>query len=153
MNLTGTITGAAVTGLTSPTMTLVADSAPAPNGKQGVVTTLGGTQTGATVHSTASPYFVAAFKPQQLKRLGAIDPSTGQLRQFPKNTFSHVFGKGCLPLAGQPVQTTIIRVQIDVPAGADLADVVQLRTLVSFMGGYFWAKGDEVMDQIVRNLI
>lgn len=147
------ITGAAVTGLTSPTFTIVADAAPAPNGKQWLVTTLGGTQTGVTAHSTASPFFLAIYKPLKLKRLGAIVPATGQAAAFPRNSFTSVFGKGMLPLAGQPIQTAIVRLSFDIPAGADLADPTSIKSLISMVAGYLWANGDGFADQMLRDLI
>ena len=57
ISLTSPITGAAVTGLTSPTYTVAVDTPPNTWSKQWAVTALGGTQTGVDTSSSASRPF------------------------------------------------------------------------------------------------
>lgn len=54
ISLTTPVTGAAQTGLTSPTYTHVVDTPPNAYTKQYAVTALGGTQTGVDVHGRRS---------------------------------------------------------------------------------------------------
>jgi hypothetical protein len=67
---TSPVTGAAQTGLTSPTYTLSTDVAPSINGKQHAITALGGTQTGVNSHSVAAPFTCTFVRPQPLNLWG-----------------------------------------------------------------------------------
>lgn len=125
------ITGSTQTGLTSPTYTIAADSAPDTNGKQYYVSALGGTQTGVLAHSVAAPFTLAMFRPKALKSLAPVNPVTGTLRSVPMNTYKVNTRKGLLPLAGQSYKTGLITTQLDIPAGADLADPLSVRAMIS----------------------
>lgn len=131
VTFTSPITGAAQTGLTSPTYTHVADIAPDSNGRQVAVTALGGTQTGVTAHSVAAPFTLTVVRPKVTKQLGKANPVTGVIANVPKNTYKFITRKGVLPLAGQPYQVMNITTTIDVPAGADLADAANIRAALS----------------------
>lgn len=132
---TSPITGAAQTGLTSPTYTITADTAPDNNGKQYAVTALGGTQTGVVAHSVASPFTHTFKRPKVLKTLGMPNPNTGMIRDVPRNNYELLTRKGVIPAAGQPAQVMIIRTIIEVPAGADSYDAVSVRAAQSSHNG------------------
>lgn len=125
------VTGAAQTGLTSPTYTLGADIPPAQNAKQYVVTALGGTQTGVQPHAVSAPFSIAMFRPQNPQVLQPVDPVTGVLRRVPTNTYKVITRKGVLPLAGQSARNMVITTMIDVPAGSDTADPNSVRAALS----------------------
>lgn len=131
VSLTSPVTGSAQTGLTSPTYTLSVDTAPDSNGKQWAVTALGGTQTGVSAHSVASPFTVTFWRPKVLRSLGNPNPVTGVIANVPKNTYKLITRKGVTPLAGQPTQVMVITTTVDVPAGADLADSEDIRAALS----------------------
>jgi hypothetical protein len=128
------VTGASVTGLTSPTYTIASDTAPDTNAKQVVVTALGGTQTGVTLHSISSAFTIAFWRPKVFKLLGMPD-ANGLIRDVQRNVFKLITRKGVTPLAGQPVQTMIITTVCEVPAGADLNDAANVRAALSAHGG------------------
>lgn len=128
---TSPVTGAAQTGLTTPTYTLSVDTAPDSNGKQYAVTALGGTQTGAIAHSVAAPFTTTFFRPKVLKTLSPVDPVTGVLKAVPRNTYKLISRKGVLPLAGQAYQTMQVWTVIEVPAGADTVDAANVRAALS----------------------
>jgi hypothetical protein len=130
-SLTSPITGGAQTGFTSPTYTHVADTAPDVNGRQVAVTALGGTQAGVTVHSVASPFKVTIVRPKTFKSLSPVVPGTGLLPSVPKNSWKIIVRKGVIPLTGQPAAVLLIKVEIDVPAGADTADAPNIRAALS----------------------
>jgi hypothetical protein len=130
-SLTSPITGGAQTGFTSPTYTHVADVAPDVNGRQVAVTALGGTQVGATVHTVASPFTVTIVRPKSFKTLSPVVPNTGLLPSVPKNSWKIIVRKGVTPLAGQPASVMLIKIEIDVPAGADTADAPNIRAALS----------------------
>jgi hypothetical protein len=132
ISVTSPITGAAQTGFTSPTYTVVADTAPAGNpGKQSAVTALGGTQAGVTVHSVASPFTINFTRPSTLRVLGSPNPVTGVISVVPSNTYKCITRKGVTPLAGQPMKVMNITTQVDVPAGADTSDAPNVRAAFS----------------------
>lgn len=131
VTLTSPITGSAQTGLTSPTYTLATDVAPDVNGKQYAVTALGGTQTGVQPHSVASPFTITFWRAKILRVLGNPNPVTGVVSNVPVNTYKLITRKGVIPLVGQPTRVMIVTTQIDVPAGADLADSEDIRAALS----------------------
>lgn len=133
----GAVTGATVSGLTSPTYTVSQDTVTPPNMKQYVVTNLGGTQTDVSVHSVASPFLVSMSKPVVFKPLSMVNPVTGRLTAVPRNHWKMIFLKGATPLAGQATVPILARVEFAVPAGVDSADPNEIRALLSFMGGIF----------------
>lgn len=128
---TSPVTGAAQTGLTTPTYTITADTAPDNNGKQHAVTALGGTQTGVDVSSVSRPFTVTFVKPKTLRVLGSANPVTGIISNVPRNTYKLITRKGVLPLTGQPSATMLITTIIEVPAGSDTADAANVRAALS----------------------
>lgn len=131
ISFTSPITGSAQTGFTSPTYTLVVDNAPSLYGKQWYVSVLGGTQTGASVHSIGSPFTISTFRPANLQQLPSANPITGVISSFPKNVYKVVTRKGALPAANQPVQNIIIRTEVSVPAGVDTYSPSEIRAALS----------------------
>lgn len=139
------VTGAAVSGLTSPTYTIGSDQGPTPAAKQYAVTGLGGTQAGVTAHSLSSPFTLTMFRPANIKVLGQPGPN-GQVRAFPKNVFEVLTRKGVSVLANQPVQTAFIRSSFSFPAGADSYDAVNLKAAISAHIGLIWQIAQGITD-------
>lgn len=136
VSLTSPVTGAAVTGFTSPTYTLTSDSAPNAYSKQWAVTALGGTQPGSVdTHSISNPWTVTVERPANFRGVGTPNPVTGTLGVQPRNVFKIRFRKGMLPLSGQADQTSNVELRIPVVAGADSADPENIRALFSLIGG------------------
>lgn len=132
ISLSTPVTGTAQTGLTSPTYTVTVDgSPPLVTMKQWAVTALGGTQSGVTAHSIASPFTISFNRPSNYKVLGLVNPTTGQLRSVPRNEFTVITRKGVLPLAGQAAVPAMVKTTIVVPAGSDLADPNSIRAMLS----------------------
>jgi hypothetical protein len=134
-SLSTPVTGAAQTGFTSPTYTIVSDQAPDVNAKQYAVTALGGTQAGVTVHSVSSPFTTNMWRPKVFQNLGKPNPTTGLISKVPRNTYKLITRKGVLPLAGQPFQNLVITTIIEVPSGSDTADAANIRAALSLHGG------------------
>jgi len=135
LDLSSPVTGAAQTGLTSPTYTLTVDSPPAFNGKQDYVSALGGTQTGARIHTVSSPFTISRFRPAVLKTLPAANPVTGVIRNIPNNVYKIITRVGLIPAANQPAIAVPITTTIPVPAGAETYDSVQLLAALSLHFG------------------
>lgn len=129
--LTSPITGAAQTGLTSPTFTHVVDTAPDLNGKQVAVTALGGTQTGVSTHSVAAPFTINVTRPKSFRVLGKANPVTGLVKDVPMNQYTIIVRKGVLPLAGQPYAIAMVKIAVQIPAGSDVTSPAELRAMLS----------------------
>jgi hypothetical protein len=142
------VTGAAITGLTSPTHTLTADTPPESNGKQYLVTTLGGTQTNARVHTLSDPFSISVFKPKVLKTLPPKNNS-GLYPSVPMNSYSTIIRKGVYIDASSNIRQMTIRVTADVPAGADASDGVNIKSALSLLGGVYWAEGNDFADLLI----
>jgi len=147
------VTGTAQTGLTSPTYTIASDLAPDTNGKQYAVTALGGTQTGVIAHQSSSPFFVNMTRPKQMKTLSVVNPTTGQLKNVPTNTFKIITQKGAIPLAGQTPSKVNVTTTVSVPAGADSADSNSVRAALSFHFGVLSSSSAAIGDTIVSGLL
>jgi len=132
---TSPVTGAAQTGFTSPTYTLTADIAPAPNGKQYAVTAVGGTQVGVTTHSVSVPFTLTWWRQLLLKTLPSANPLTGVIKNIPMNTTKFVVRKGLIPAVNQNPIIGSVTVQVSVPAGAETYDSANMRALLSLAIG------------------
>jgi hypothetical protein len=132
MTVPGTINGTAQNGgFTTPSWTSVASSTTFPNGKGYVVTAKAGTQPGSVdVHSASRPFSLLASRPANIRGLPALNAS-GVLPNVPVNTYGLNTRKGVTPLAGQASVNASMKTQINVPAGADLADIANLRAMIS----------------------
>lgn len=139
--MTGAVTGAPVSGLTTPTYTLTADSAVDQSARQSVVTALGGTQTGVNLHSVSSPFTVTVTRPRGLRTLGKPNLN-GLISNVGVNTYRRIIRKGVVPFAGQPPRIAVSRNEYEVPAGSELADVVNLKAMISFAGGFDYTNAD-----------
>jgi hypothetical protein len=147
------ITGTAQTGLTSPTYTVVTDTSPEATGKQVYVSALGGTQSGVLAHSVAAPFTLSMFRPKVLKTLTPVNPVTGVLRNVPMNTYKVITRKGVLPLAGQSYKNALIKTELDIPAGSDLADPLSLRAAISAHIGLLSQISSAIGDTVVTGTV
>lgn len=154
INITSPVTGTAQTGLTSPTYTVTPDVAPPGNpGEQVAVTALGGTQTGVTAHSIASPFTTNITRPANPRTLGFPNPVTGVVTNIPMNTFKVITRKGVIPLAGQPAKTMIVTTTIECPAGADLADNLSIRACLSMHFGVIVQQSAGIGDLVINAVL
>lgn len=147
------VTGAAVTGLTTPTYTIASMQAPSVNGKQYSITALGGTQTGVDVNAVSKPFTTSFFVPQTLRVLPQANPVTGVIRSVPLNTYKLITRKGVQPAANQPAMTAKVVTTIEVPAGADTYEPEDLRAMLSLHFGVGWAQASGIADSIVSGTI
>jgi hypothetical protein len=150
---TSPITGSAQTGLTAPTYTILADNAPDSNGKQFYVSALGGTQTGVTTHSVASPFTLSMFRPKVLKTLAPVNAVTGVLRSVGVNSYKVITRKGAIVLAGQAFRTANVTTEINAPAGSDLADPIELRAMLSCHIGLLTQLSNELGNSVTTGTI
>ena len=151
ISLTSPVTGGPQTGLTSPTYTVVSDSAEA-SGKQYAVTAMGGTQTGVTAHSVGSPFTISFWRPKVSRMMGRIN-ANGILTANPKNRYAVIVRKGVTPLAGQAVELMVVSVTIDCPAGAETYDPANVRACLSLAAGSLWQQSAGEGDLVVNGVL
>jgi hypothetical protein len=144
------VTGGPQTGLTSPTYTLVADTAPAAHGKQYYVSALGGTQTGVEVNSLSNPFTTTFFKVAAPKALPPVNASGG-LSSVPKNVFKWNVRKGLEVVSGQPRQVGLFELSMSLPAGADIQDPESVRAALSLLFGIAWAESSNIGTTLITN--
>lgn len=147
------LTGAAVTGFTSPTYTLATDVAPNINGKQYAVSALGGTQTGVETNTVSKPFSISFFRPQVLRVLPQANPVTGVIKNVPMNTYKLITRKGVLPAATQNAITARITTVIEVPAGSDTYEPEDLKAMISAHFGVGWAQASGIADTVTTGII
>ncbi len=147
------VTGAAVTGLTSPTYTLTADTAPASNAKQYYVSALGGTQTGVTTHSVGSPFVISMWRPVSLQIAAFFSSIAGFKAKNPTNRYKINILKGVTPATGAPAQNVLVRMEIDVPAGSETVDVVNIKAALSLLGGVLFANGTGIAETLATGTL
>jgi len=147
------ITGAAVTGLTTPTYTILTDVAPNINGKQFAISALGGTQTGVDVNSVSKPFSISFFRPAQLRTLPQANPVTGVIKNVPVNTYKLITRKGAQPAANQSLLVAKITTIIEVPAGTDTYEPEELRAMISAHFGVGWAQASGISDTVLSGVL
>ena len=147
------ITGATVTGLTTPTYTHVADVAPNINGKQYAVTALGGTQTGVDINTVSKPFTITFFRPPQLRTLPQANPVTGVIKNVPVNTWKLVTRKGAVPAVNQVSQVARVTTIFEIPAGTDTYEPEELNALISAHAGVLWAQADGIATSVRTGVI
>lgn len=153
ITIPGSITGSAQTGFTTPGYTTTADTAPDMASKQVAVTAITGTQAGVDAHSVARPFSCTVSRPKSFAVLGKPNPTTGLITSVPRNTYKVLTRKGVTPLAGQPSVTALIRSEIEVPAGADIADASNLRAMISAHIGLLSAVSAGLGDTTVNGVL
>jgi hypothetical protein len=145
---TSPVTGAAVTGLTSPTYTLTSDVSPVPNGKQYVVSALGGTQSDAVAHSASSPFTVSFVKPLVVKMFDFLRNT----RSNQTNTYKLLVRKGVRTAQeGSTYRDSVARIEIAVivPVGADALSQADLKAMLSCAGGVLHDQAGEIYDSVI----
>ncbi len=147
------VTGAAVSGLTSPTYTIAADTAPSINGKQYAVTALGGTQTGVDVNTVSKPFSISFFRPASLRALPQANPVTGIVKNVPMNTYKLITRKGVAPAANQSIMTARITTVIEVPAGSDTYEPEDIRAMISAHFGVGSAQADGISQTVLTGVL
>lgn len=152
-NPSSPVSGAAVSGFTSPTYTLSTDTAPSPNGKQYAVTALGGTQANVDTHSVSKPFTLTFFRPANLRTLPQANPVTGVIKSIPVNQYKLITRKGVVPAANQNPMVGRITTIIEIPAGSESYEVEDVKALISAHFGAGYANASGIADTVINGLL
>lgn len=145
-------TGAAQTGFTSPTYTMVADTATEPNARQWVVSAYGGTQTGARAHTAGDP-FTVLIRRTPYKALPPKNPVNGSYGNVPLNRIEILQRKGVYIDSANTVRVMNLRLIAEIPAGAELNDPVNIRAAVSNLLGLMSEEASDYGDTLITAVI
>jgi hypothetical protein len=151
--LTTPVTGGPQTGFTSPTYTVAVDTAPGTNGKQWAVTGVGGAGNTPRLHSGSDPFTITFERPTTVRLAPIANPVTGVVGNVPRNDYKCRVRKGVIPLVGQNPQTMLCTYVQSVPAGADLANPVDVRAGTSLMFGGLWQQSAGFGDMVINAII
>jgi len=150
---TSPVTGAAVTGLTSPTYTLTADTPPNSNSKQYAVSALGGTQTGVDVNTVSKPFTLTMFRPPVLRPLPQANVTTGVIPAIPLNTYKIAVRKGSVPAANQVPQLMRAYAVVEMPAGCDSYETEEAKAMWSCFVGSLNQNSDAIFSVFVTGTL
>lgn len=146
------ITGAAQTGFTSPTYTMVVDFPPDANSKQWAVSALGGTQAGVRSHVDGDP-FTALIRKERYKALPAKNPVNGSYGNVPMNRTELLFRKGVYIDSSNTIRVANLRIIAELPAGSQATDAANLRGLVSFAFGVLSEESADYGDTLITGVV
>lgn len=139
---TSPITGSTVTGLTTPTYTIIEDSQPNLVSRQWYVSALGGTQTGVSINSVEKPFTISFFRPEAL----AVPPGVGTgglLGKIGRNAWKIVVRKGGVPDVGSSFipyyKPEFVRLEINL---SSLSNAAERKALWSAFVGFVWGNSD-----------
>lgn len=152
VSLTTPVTGSAQTGLTSPTYTITSDTAPSALGRQWAVTALGGTQTNVRTHSASDPFTVTIERPATFRAVPSVVAGSS-LPQVPRNKYVLRVRKGVVPVVGQAAQPALFELVMNIPAGSDTSDSVNLRAALSLLFGAATQASAGIGDTIVTGIL
>jgi len=132
VTLTSPITGAAQTGQTSPSATIVADRAPdASNGYQVAVTAMAGNGSNRA-NSASDPFTITVTRPRQVATLIGIPVTVaGLYGKVGENVYRILTRKGVNIAANNLPRLMTIETIIRTPAGADSYDSINIRAALS----------------------
>lgn len=135
VSISGTITGGAQTGFTTPGYTVTQDNAVDGNVKRWVVTALTGTQASVRTHTVSDEFSFTVVKPRVMKMIQAFSSLLPNQFKPNFNRYWLIFRKGGIPASGLVSVPQVIRCPIDIAAGVDSYDAAQVRALTSFFVG------------------
>jgi len=155
ITVTSPITGAPMSGLTSPTFTMSVDQAPTPYGKQWAATALGGTQTGVLAHSIFLPFTVNFVRPVAYKAI--VNPGAVVVeRAAQKNQWKIITRKGVF-ISGTNISNAFVGIAISdesvsIPVGGETNDPLSVKSFLSMKFGLMWTNGTQFADAITTGI-
>lgn len=135
LDITTAVTGVVIGGFTAPTYTLTQAVSPYINGRKSVVSAIGGTQTGVRTHAPSDPFTILATTPIQPAPYPKLS-SNGTLGKVGRNKYTAAFQKGVIPLVGQSPQLADMRIESNIPSGAEVNDAANIAAMYSLSAAW-----------------
>lgn len=154
ITITGSITGGAQTGFTTPTYTAAADQAIDLRSKQSVITAVGGTQVGVVAHSLNAPFTITVRRANVFKTLSKafLNGVTGQYSRVPYNDFLLLVRKAAQVASGQ-WHVNDFRLTAHVAAGSETFDLPNVQAGLSCIVGLAWAESAGIGDTLNNGVL
>lgn len=151
MSYSTPITGAAVTGLTSPTYTLVLDGGGEQNQLAYIISALGGTQTNVQTHNVLTPFQLIETRPKVVRSAVNI-PATaiGLQTQVPVNEHRLMTRKGVAVNGSGAYARAFIETRFVVPGPAVYYDLSNLKAMLSCHVGALVQDPDKIINMITN---
>lgn len=146
------ITGAAQTGFTSPTYTMVADLAPDSASRQWIISAVGGTQTDVRPHVAGDP-FTATVRRGIYRALPPQNPVNGSYGNVPMNKIEILVRKGLKIDTSGTIRVGNLRIVAELPAGSNTSDAPNIRALASFTLGLLAEEAADYGDTLVTGVV
>jgi hypothetical protein len=147
------ITGATIAAFTTPGYNVTADTPPDAFSKQWAILSTSGTQTGVDAHSGSKPFTITFSKVANFKYAPKVNANGFLNGATPRNVFRALCRKGMSPVAGQPANVGLMRVEFDLPAGADTAEPEEIKALISAMVGALSQVSSGLADTLITNVL
>lgn len=143
MEISSPVTGAAVTGLTSPAFTLVGVNSDYRTRKY-YVSQLGGTQPGVVPHNIAKPFTIEVQRPATIKYPSAsVLDTVGNISTVPKNRFDVKTEKGIDVNAAGGVGVSYAGAYASIPVNGTVQDLMSIKSQLSLTVGTLVAEIDD----------
>jgi hypothetical protein len=149
MDFSSPVTGTSLSGLTTPTYTIVPDTAPGLNGKQWAVSALGGTQTGVAPNSVGAPFTATYSRPTSFRTASdGVLSAQGIIADCPTNRFKRIVRKAVNVNDEGGSAIMWIETTYHVPVNSTIADPTGVKACMSFDGGLASQDYDDWFDAI-----
>lgn len=145
------VSGGPQTGFVTPTYTFVSEAAPDVNGKQYVVTAVGGTQAGVTTSTVSAPNRFTWWRPRSFKAASGYNPTTQRYDKVPMNVHKLVTAKAASVSAAQTV-TNLATTTFEVGAVSETYDAANVRALVAEHIGVLYANSAGIGDTLTSGI-
>lgn len=130
ISLASPISGALVSGFTTPSFTVAVDTPPNAFSRQWYVSAVSGA-TGVEAHTVSKPFTVTFFRPQTLTRAPQPNALTGVIVPSGTNGYRVLTRKGTLVGANSSVRNINVETRIPVPAGAETYAIQDVKAALS----------------------
>lgn len=147
ISLTGPTAALTTTTLTSATFTFAADMATDNRSKVFVVSAMGGTVTGANIHTVDAPKQFIVKKPAVFAQPSAYNQVSGRWGKVPKNV-TRIIGRGSCNVAANQVEVIPISMDIGVPAGGTTYDRVNVEASVAAFIAALYDQKEEIIQAL-----
>jgi len=120
-----------IAALSSAVLTVTASAPPSTNAKRGIISALAsGTAAGFRAHTVSDPFDITVWAPQTPRSLPNVN-ANGVRPKVPTNVHSVVTRKGLRPASDVASIPSLIKTNLDVPAGSESYDSANLALMIA----------------------
>jgi hypothetical protein len=136
--------------LSAATFTFVSDQANDLRSKVYAVSAIGGTATGANIHSVQAPKQVIVKRPATFAMMSGYNQTSGLYARVPKNV-TRVVGKGSCKVGTNQWEVIPMSADFGIPAGSSY-DVGNLEASIAMFIAALWDQKEEIIKAVQDGL-